>query len=471
VRAERHRERARGQGWLALATAIVVLGGGLALERGLGPLPPADAAPGVATSGAWSCPHGGGPKWRAEIRLANPGEATVSARLTTLSAGRPRKPVTVTVAPGATGSVKVVAKTRDAATFVEFFGGWIAAGWVTQGGAGEIGVAAEPCASSASRRWYAPDGTTEQGQDAYLVIMNPFDAPAVFDLALLTKTRAPIRDSAVKDVVLPAHRSRAIRLNTLALGEAALGSEVDVSVGRVAVSSIGIGRDGGIRASLATPALSSTVYLPVGAGAGQTVLSLMVPGEDPVRFGATLLSEDLATPAGGLTEAGQGPASAATYAVPVDGASSIGIVTEGNGRIAAALRAVGVGNDWAATGGSSILVERWVVLPATIGEPVTPGLVLVDPGNDPVTVSLRALAEEGTAELTVRIEAGRALEVPAGFWAEAPGAAVLVSSEGGPILALAASTSLGNAGLSTYGLAIGVPVPDGSSGNVVGSGT
>jgi hypothetical protein len=447
---------------LALLTAIVVVGGGFALERGLGPLSPADASPGTATSGAWSCPHGGGQKWRAEIRLANPGETEVSARLTTLTAGRPRRSVTVTLAPGTTGSVEVVARTREAATFVEFFGGWVAAGWVTQGGAGEIGVAAEPCSPSASRRWFVPDGTTEQGQDAYLVVMNPFDTPAVFDLTLLTKTRAPIRDSGVTDVVLPAHRSRAIRLNALALGEGALGSQVDVSVGRVAVSSLGIGRDGGIRASLATPSPSSTVYLPVGAGAGQTVLSMMVPGVEPVRFGATLLSEDEATPAGGLTEAGQGPASAATYAVPVEGASSVGVVAESDGRIVAALRAVGVGNDWAATGGSSSLADRWVVLPATIGQPVVPGLVLVDPGSDAVTVSLRALTEDGPAQLTVRIEAGRAFQVPAGFWAEAPGAAVLVTSEGGPVLALAASTSLGNAGLSTYALAMGVPVPDGS---------
>jgi hypothetical protein len=459
MRAERHRARARGQGWLALLALVAVVGGGVALDRGLGPAAAGTAPPGTAPSGAWSCPHGGGPKWTVQIHLANPGEAPVSARLTELTSGRPRKPVTITVDPGTGLTVDVVARTRAASTFVEFFGGWLAAGWVAQGGAGEIGVASEPCAPSGGGRWYAPDGTTEQGQDAYLIVMNPFDAPAAFDIVLLTKTRAPIRDSAVNDVVLPAHRSRAIRLNTLALGEAALGAEVDVSIGRVAVASLGIGRDGGIRAAIAADATGGAAHLPVGAGAGQTVLALMVPGTAPVQFGATLLSSDGATPAGGLTESQQGPTSAGTYPVPVEGPGSVEVVAQGDGRLVASLRAVGVGNDWAATGGSRSPAERWVVLPATIGEPVIPGLVLVDPGNDPVTVTLRALTEGGPDDLVVRLEAGRAFEVPAGFWAAAPDAAILVTAVGGPVLALAASTSLGNSGLSTYALAMGVPSP------------
>ena len=53
-----------------------------------------------------------------------------------------------------------------------------------------------PARRSASHTWYATDNTTEQGQDAYLVVMNPFDAQAVFDVVLYTQDRAPIRSSA-----------------------------------------------------------------------------------------------------------------------------------------------------------------------------------------------------------------------------------------------------------------------------------
>jgi Family of unknown function (DUF5719) len=459
MRAERHRERARGQGWLALLTILVVVGGGIALERGVGVATEPSAEPGTALTGSWSCPHGGGPRWTVQIHLANPGDRPVTARLTELSSGRPRGPVTVSVDPGATRTVDVTAKAREASTFVEYFGGWLAAGWVAQGGSGETGVAAEPCAAGSGRRWFAPDGTTEQGQDAYLVVMNPFDVPAAFDVALLTKTRAPVRDSRVNDVVLPAHRSRAIRLNTLALGEAALGAQVDVSLGRVAVASLGIGREGGIRSSLGARSTARTTDLPIGASAGQAVLALMVPGESPVHLGATLLARDGATPAGGLTEASQGPTTTATYPVPLEGPGSVEVVTQGAGRIVASLRAIGVGHDWAATGGAVEPARSWVVLPATIGEPTIPGLVLVNPGNAPVTVTLRALDPAAPDDVEVPIQPGRVARAPAGFWSAASAAALLVSADGGPILALAASTSLGTQGLSTYALAMGVRVP------------
>ena len=104
---------------------------------------------------------------------------------------------------------------------------------------GEIGVGAEPCAPAHGPTWYAPDGTTEQGEDAYLIVMNPFAVDAVFDVVLFTPKRAPIRNSALTDRVLRPGRSVAFRLNAFAEGEPALGAQVDVSLGRVAVSSWG----------------------------------------------------------------------------------------------------------------------------------------------------------------------------------------------------------------------------------------
>ena len=81
------------------------------------------------------------------------------------------------------------------------------------GRGGEIGVGAEPCAPATSPTWFAPDGTTEQGEDAYLVVMNPFAVDAVFDVVLLTPKRAPIRSSELTDHVLRPGKSVAFRLN------------------------------------------------------------------------------------------------------------------------------------------------------------------------------------------------------------------------------------------------------------------
>jgi hypothetical protein len=95
---------------LAVAVLVVVVGGGFALQRGVGPRTPPQAPPSTTSSGAWFCPHGGGPKqWKATLFLANPGDGAVAVRVTSISAGKPRKPRAVTVPPQATVSVPIPA--------------------------------------------------------------------------------------------------------------------------------------------------------------------------------------------------------------------------------------------------------------------------------------------------------------------------------------------------------------------------
>jgi len=441
----------------------VVIGGGFALQRGLGQRLPEVAASGTARSGAWFCPHGGGTKeWKATLYLSNPGVDPVTARITSLVGRKPSTTQGVTVPPQTTVGVTVPAIGREASTYVEYFGGWVAAGWVAQGGGGEIGVGAEPCAPSAARTWYAPDGTTEQGQDAYLIVMNPFAVDAVFNVVLLTPKRAPIRNAKLTDRVLQPGRSVAFRLNAYAEGDPAVGAEVDVSLGRVAVSSLGISRDGGIRSVIGSTGATLQVDLPAGATAGQSTLAVMVPGDAPLRFGATLISGEAPVPAGGLTESDQNPTSADAYPITISGASSTDVLAQGSTAFAATQRSIGVGNDDAATGGAASAASGWVVLPAIAGEPARPGLVLVDPGNASVTVTLHALVPQGQTrppDVTVTIAAGSVVQAPSAFLALVNRAAIEVRSEGGDVIAMAASTSLGVKGLSTYALAMGVAVP------------
>ena len=464
MRSERYTGRSRGQGFVALGVLVVVVGGGLALQRGLGARPPDPASPGSARSGVWFCPHGGGPKkWKATLYLANPGTRDVTARVSPLSIKRPRAASDLVVPAQSTVAVPVSAKGREASTFVEYFDGWIAAGWVTQGGGGEIGVGAEPCAPAAGRTWFAADGTTEQGEDAYLIVMNPFASEAVFDAVLLTPRRAPIRNSKLTDVVLHAGRSVAFRLNAFAEGEPAVGTEIDVSLGRVAVASLGISRDGGIRSVIGSTEPAPTAFLPAGNGAGQSSLELMVPGEKEVNFGATLISRAPPIPAGGLTEATQSAASAGAYPVTTMGGSSIDVVSQGSVPVVAAQRAIGVGNDSAATGGTTAPATHWVVLPAIAGEPSAPGIVIADPGSGSVTVTLHALSSEGAsapADVTITIDAGSVVQVPSSFLDQTHTSAIEIRCEGeGVVVPMAASTSLGVKGRSTYALSMGVVAP------------
>jgi len=96
MRSQRHvasGTRGRGQGLFSLAVLVVVVGGGFALQRGVGPKPPEPAAAATSSSGAWFCPHGGGQKeWKATLYLANPGDAPVIARVSSFSAKKAAKP-------------------------------------------------------------------------------------------------------------------------------------------------------------------------------------------------------------------------------------------------------------------------------------------------------------------------------------------------------------------------------------------
>jgi hypothetical protein len=157
------------RGRAAAGSAVVVLAifaVGFLLDRA-GARNPAEAAPPDAPSGAWFCPHGGGRTgWHVWLSLTNPGSSAVQARVTTFGASKPGTPKDVTVPAKGRVQVPVPSSGRERASMVEYFGGWIAAGWLARAGGDESGMAAEACVPRAGRTWFLPDGTTEKGKDA-----------------------------------------------------------------------------------------------------------------------------------------------------------------------------------------------------------------------------------------------------------------------------------------------------------------
>ena len=450
--------KVRGQGPITLLFLAILIGMGIAATR-TGPRPEPAGTAGQAPSGAWVCPHGGGTGWQTTLYLSNPSDAPSTVRVTALGDGEPSAVSTSTVPAGTTAHVDVPSIGRDAATSVEWFGGWVAAGWVAIAGGGDTGVTAEPCGSTALN-WFAPDGSTSQGSEStYLVIANPSAADAVFSVVLFAADRAPIRESRWTDLVLPGHRSMDLYVNHFAVSEAAVSAEVDVTSGRVAVASLGISKAGGVRSALGATALGERVMLPVSAGVGQSQLLVVTPLQGDALFGAILLSGQAAQPAGGLTQVTQAGQSAKAYPIISDGPSSVEVQTRGGARIGAALRSIG-SKDTAATGGSLEPDSAWLVLPTVAGEPSHPGLVLVNPGPAEAQVTLHLLGAPGEslpADITVVVGPSSATSAPASFLSSDPEAAVLVRSTGAQILALGASTSLGS-GADGYALAMGVPL-------------
>jgi hypothetical protein len=444
---------------LALGTVLVLVVAMALLDRA-GPRAPARlAAGGTAPSGAWLCPHGGS-DMTVTIFLANPGPETVTARLTRLGATEPGSSERYDVAAGTTLGIEDVPSDREAATYVEYFGGWIGAGWVSSTGEG---VAAEPCAPDAGRNWFLADGTTQLDEEAFVIVANPFATPAVMDVVLYTADQAPVRNADWTDLVVPARRSVSLHLNSSLKGEPVVAAALEVSVGRVAAASLGVSDRTKIRSSLGWTEPATGATFPLLQGSGQTELLLLSAGQASIRFGATVLSERQPIPAGGLTEQEHGPAAARAYAVPVEpGPAAIRLFTIDGAPAVAAVRALGPDEDLGATGGAVRTAASWLVLPATAGTSPTPGAVVVNDQDVDVTVTAELLPPDGgtaAAPVTLQVPSHSAAAVPPELWASAPGAAMLIRTDGGALVALAGSTSEGARGERAFALSMGVPLP------------
>jgi hypothetical protein len=400
-----------------------------------------------------------------QLALANPGPEPVRVRLTALSARRPAPPRELEVPPGNEVRVEVPALAPEASTYAEFFGGWVAAGWVAQAEGQASGVAAEPCLPGPAGRFLLPDGNTERGEETALLVMNPFAADAVLTITLLTEEGAPVTTKEWSDVVLPAHRSAIFAVNEVKLGERTVSAVVDVGVGRVGAASLGFtGEERRIRSVVGATGLAARAVLPGWSGTGQSELILTNPaGERNLRVAVSVLGPEGARAAEGLEEVEVGPSSAITAPVPVEGPSALDVQAEAGGPgLAAARRIPGVSGDPAAIGTASP-AGAWVVLPTVAGRPSHPRLVLANPGAEPIAVRLQALPPPGSAgvpaPVTVEVPARATVSAPGAFVEALPGAAVLAVAEEGTFLAASASTSLGREGLAGHAAALGVAVP------------
>ena len=455
------------QSLVAILVPVLLLGGAVYAERELTPRT-FDPAPEVqAGSGAWFCPHGGGREgWEVELQVANPGERTASIRVLSLRQDKPGEPETFEVPPGEYVRIPVPPRGRERSSMVEWFGQWVAVGWLAHAGGGEGGVAAEPCAPAAGGPWYLPDGTTDvDGDDDYLIVMNPFAREAVFSISLLSERKEPVRHGSLTDVVLRPFRSAAFNVHDVVLGEPTVSALVEVSVGRVAAATLGVSGAGGIRAALGylgQPA--DTLTFPGGDDAGRTDLVVMSAGttDDGARVSleGDILGEGEPQAFAGLADASMPAASARTFTATTSGATSVRWTVTGVD-VAAVRRTFGVVSDQASVTGAQP-ASSWIVLPAVAGEPSNPGLVLANPGTEPAVITLSFLAPGPAEQVTITVPAGSTVAAPEGFLQAAPEAGVSATATSGTFIPATASYSLGQEGFATYAVALGIPIPQGA---------
>lgn len=446
----------------AVAAALVValmVGGAAYAEREIGPDALAADAAGVAHSGGWFCPHGGGEEWEVTLQVANPGPETATIRVRTLGAQRPSPSELIMLPPGSLATVPVDAGARERTSVVEWFDQWVAAGWVAHAGGEEGGVAAEPCAPAAGDRWLLPDGTSEEEeQNDFLVIMNPFARAAVFSITLLSERPDPVQHSELTDVELKPFRSRTIRLDHWVDGERTVASLLEVSVGRVAAATLGVDERGGIRSALGYLGQPpQQLAFPGGDDAGRTDLVVMSTAEERVELAGDLLGVEVEQPFAGLADSAPPSQSGRTFPATTAGPTSVLLASDGPG-IAAARRTFGVVADQAATPGAAP-ASAWLVLPAVSGSPSHPGLTLTNPGPEPAEVTLTLLAP-ASGSVTVTVPPRGTAVAPPAFAEAAPTAAILAIASSGTFVPASASYSRGRDGFATYAVALGIPIPE-----------
>lgn len=453
--------KARGQALAAVLIVVLVAAGGVYVQREVGPRP-AEAGPaGAAPSGAWFCPHGGGTGWTVSLAVANPGSDQVSIRVRTLGKGKPTPMKDYVLDAGSEMLVPVPADSRESSSIVEYFGGWVAAGWVAHAGGNERGTGAEPCLPDAGMKWLVPGGTTVENEDSYLVVMNPFASDAVFTVTLISE-KPEVSTAELTDVPLKPDRSVAFHLNETVLGRTTVSAALDVKIGRVAAAMLGVSESGGVRSTEGIlGGLPERAILPGGFDQGTTDLSVTNTTARALTLGGSLLQRGGSQPLGSLSGSTPPPGSAETYGVTTEGPSTIDL--RAGAPVAAARRTYGRVSDSGSSVGAAASARAWVVLPAVAGGPSHPGLVLADPGDRPAEVTLSFLpasAGSPTAPITVTVPAGRTVAVPAEWMGSDPSAAVLAVASSGSFVPAAASYSLGREGYATYAVSLGVPIPE-----------
>ena len=454
----------RFQPLVAILVPVLLLAGAAYAERELTPRT-FDQAPEMrATSGAWFCPHGGGREgWEVELQVANPGERSASIRILSLGQDKPGEPETFEVPAGEFVRIPVPPRGRERSSMVEWFGQWVAVGWLAHAGGGEGGVAAEPCAPAAGDRWYLPDGTTDvDGDDDYVIVMNPFAREAVVSITLFSERKEPVRHGSLTDVVLRPFRSVAFNVHDVVLGEPTVSALVEASVGRVAAATLGVSGVGGIRAALGYVGQPpDTLTFPGGDDAGRTDLVVMSAGTiddgERVSLEGEILGEGEPQAFAGLADATMPAASARTFTATTSGDVSVRWTATG-ADVAAVRRTFGVVSDQASVTGAQP-ASSWIVLPAVAGEPSNPGLVLANPGTEPAVVTLSFLAPGPVDQVTVTVPAGSTVAAPKAFLQAAPEAGVSAVATSGTFIPASASYALGHEGFATYAVALGIPIP------------
>jgi hypothetical protein len=427
------------------------------------------AAPASAISSTWYCVGTvGAPGFAGTVVVANTQDREARGTVAVSSTQGGPRVAPITVAPRATANLPLpeVGQGAFLAAVVDLDVGRSVAELVISG-LGDLEVT--PCASSASERWYFPDGSTARDAGLSLSLFNPFPEDAIVDLSFSTdQGRAAPGD--FQGIVVPAQSLVVKDIGEHVRRREAIFTSVNVRTGRLVAAQAQVrtapGR-AGLSVLLGTPSPSRTWYFPDGAAADGLVERYTIA--NPGSREATVLLEvnldegaaepfEITVPAGGQLPVvlnqepriPKGTGHSATVRSLNDEPVVVTRTVEGGppstrvGRtdMSGARRGV-VG--WAfAAGGASDQMDEWITVQ--------------NPGAAAATVSFIGLSDGRVVPLdrlqAVRIEAGRRLAVRLRDHLQQASLPVIVTSDV-PVVAERAVYVRGRGLSSVIGTALG----------------
>ena len=316
--------------WLPMLAMIALIAAGVVLiNGGDGPTPPRQPATPIAASAsgllpvaavpralatAWYCAggtaRGDGPAELTVVIANESPSGTTAALVVTGSDDGQVERSTVDVPARGVKRVKAsdLLEARWAAVTVEVLGGRAS---VSREVSGPNGFDSSPCSTQASRRWYAPSGSTVRGADAVLVLYNPFPGPTSVDIRFATD-EGPRSPRSLQGLSIPAGSLRVLGTDDLPSRRPEIATEVVARTGRIVVDRVQIyrgtgdpiGGDGqgattsveapeGVAAAAAIPALSSRWVIPdaVITGDSRRQIAVYNPGDRTAEIDVVIAYE------------------------------------------------------------------------------------------------------------------------------------------------------------------------------------
>ena len=437
-----------------------------------------DPSTGLST---WFCAGGSlrGENDDLVVTLANPTDSPAKGTVTFYGDGGERQAVAVEVPAKSqvSNSARAAVIAKHVAALVELDHGGVAVDHrIEQNGLNSVA----PCSSSSGTNWYFADGQTELGSSAELSLFNPFGEDAIVDLSFATE-QGPARPAALQGFVVARISVATIDVGSYVRRRSVVSTSVAARVGRLVAEQVQRHDVKPRRMALVAgaPSLGAAWYFPNGRTTGRLEERYVLynPTDkdvtaqvDFVIDGAESEPFELDVPRLSQTELITSDESR----IPVDVGYSVVVATDEPSIVVSRtlIARSTLRSGLAITMGARRISGRWLIADAMATTTRDDRLAFLNPTDTDAAVTVSIVASGTVTPITglerVLLVSGGRLGFRVGDYAEVgPGSALLVETEGAPIIVERTASSVSSDGgrpdqpvLSTVDANITLPTPD-----------